>query len=77
MNKEIYINAFIESLQINQEIDVEKLKYRDYSWDSVAHMVLIATLEDAFNIQMETDDVIDFSSYEKGIEILSRYGIKL
>jgi len=75
MNKEIYINAFIESLQIDEDIDFEELKYRDYSWDSVAHMVLITVLEDVFDIQMDTDDVIDFSSYKKGIEILSKYGI--
>ena len=34
-------------------------------------MGLIAALEDAFGIMMDTDDIIDFSSYEKGIEILS------
>ena len=33
-------------------------------------MGLIACLEDAFDIMMDTDDIIDFSSYEKGIEIM-------
>jgi acyl carrier protein len=38
-------------------------------------MALIAELEDSFEISMEMDDIIDFSSYEKGIEILKKYDI--
>ena len=34
-------------------------------------------MEDVFDIEMDTDDIIDFSSYKKGYEILSKYGIKL
>jgi acyl carrier protein len=41
-------------------------------------MTLVANIEDAFDIMMETDDIIDFSSYEKGIDILKQhYGIEL
>jgi hypothetical protein len=35
-------------------------------------MTLVANLEDAFDIMMETDDIIDLSSYEKGKEILTK-----
>jgi acyl carrier protein len=42
-------------------------------WDSVGHMTLIANLEDSFDIMMDTDDIIDLSSYEKGKEILSTH----
>ena len=37
-----------------------------------------AALEDAFDIMMDTDDIIDLSSYEKGKEILSKadYGVQ-
>ena len=34
-------------------------------------MSFIAALEEAFDIMMDTDDIIDFSSFEKGMEILS------
>ena len=47
------------------------------AWDSVGHMALMAALEETFNIELETDDIIDFSSFEKGIEILKKYGINL
>ena len=70
-NLEIYNNAFIECLGVTED-QLAELKYQDVeSWDSVGHMGLMAELEDAFDIMMDTDDIIDFSSYEKGKEILS------
>ncbi len=38
-------------------------------------MTLVAALEDAFDIMMDTDDIIDLSSYEKGMEILKKYNV--
>ncbi len=76
-NLEKYNNAFIESFEITEE-QLKGLKYQDIpAWDSVGHMGLIAALEDAFDIMMDTDDIIDLSSYEKGLEILKKeeYGI--
>lgn len=72
-----YTNVFMETLQIDAE-KCKGLKYRDIElWDSVGHMSLISAIEDAFDIMMETDDIIDFSSYEKGLEILkNKYGIE-
>ena len=32
-------------------------------------------LEDGFKISLETDDIVDFSSYKKGMEILKKYKI--
>ena len=77
-NLEKYINAFVEGLEIDKELVKEGLEYQSIpQWDSVGHMGLIAAIEDAFDIMMDTDDIIDFSSYEKGIEILkSNYSIE-
>lgn len=77
-NLEKYNKAFIESFEINED-QLSGLKYQDIeAWDSVGHMGLIAALEDAFDIMMDTDDIIDFSSYEKGKEILAKdtYGVE-
>jgi len=76
-NLEKYRNAFAEALEIN-EGQVEGLEYQAIpEWDSVGHMSLIAAIEDVFDIMMDTDDIIDFSSYEVGKEILSKnYGIE-
>ena len=70
-NLEKYNQAFIECFQL------EGLEYQAIpTWDSVGHMGLIAALEDAFDIMMDTDDIIDLSSYEKGKEILAKYNVE-
>lgn len=76
-NLEKYVNAFVESLGVSAD-EVEDLEYQGIeAWDSVGHMSLIATLEDTFDIMMDTDDIIDFSSFKKGKEILAKpdYGV--
>ena len=56
----------------------ETLVYQSVpTWDSVGHMAMIAALEERFEIMMETDDVIDFSSYLKGLEILAKYNVAI
>lgn len=45
-------------------------------WDSVAHMGLVAEIEDQFDIMLDPDDIIGFSSYLKGIDILKKYNIE-
>ncbi len=76
-NKEKYDNAFMESLDVDAS-QLAGLSYQDVpSWDSVGHMGLISEIEDAFDIQFETDDIVDFSSYEKGIELLKKYSIEI
>ncbi|MCR4716185.1 MAG: acyl carrier protein [Lachnospiraceae bacterium] len=78
-NLEKYNNAFTETFEITED-KLANLKYQDIeAWDSVGHMSLIAALEDAFDIMIDTDDIIDFSSYEKGKEILAKeeYGVEI
>lgn len=71
-NLEKYNTAFIETLEVTEE-QLEGLEYQQIAnWDSVGHMELIAAIEDAFDIMMDTDDIIDLSSYEKGKEILTK-----
>lgn len=69
-NLEIYKQAFCEAFEITED-KLDGLKYQDIpSWDSVGHMNLIANLEAAFDLMMDTDDIIEFNSFEKGKEIL-------
>lgn len=76
-NKEKYNKAFMESFDV-EESQLASLAYQDVpAWDSVGHMGLISELEDAFDIQFETDDIVDFNSYEKGIELLKKYNIEI
>lgn len=76
-NPEKYINAFVEALEVTAT-DTPTLVYgQSKSWDSVGHMTLIAALEDAFDIMMEMDDIIDLSSFDKGKEILRKYDVEI
>jgi acyl carrier protein len=75
-NKEKYNQVFIESFSIDATQLNENFVYQCVpEWDSVGHMGMIAGLESAFDIMMETDDIIDFGSYTKGIELLAKYDI--
>jgi acyl carrier protein len=70
-----YNSVFIDSFGINDD-KLKDLKYQDITeWDSVGHMGLMGSLEEAFKIEMEIDDIIDFSSYKKGMDILLKYNI--
>lgn len=74
-NMEKYTQVFVEMFGKSAD-EVKNLHYQDIiEWDSVGHMTLMSTLEDTFDIMMETDDIIDFDSYEKGIEILKKYNV--
>ncbi len=76
-NLEKYNKAFCDSFEIDTD-KLQDLKYQGIDmWDSVGHMTLIANIEDAFDIMMDTDDIIDFSSYVKGLDILaSKYDVQ-
>lgn len=77
-NLEKYKNAFVEGLEIDIDQVTEDLEYQGIpEWDSVGHMGLVACIEDAFDIMMDTDDIIDLSSFVKGIEILKKYEIEI
>jgi acyl carrier protein len=71
-----YNNTFIELFSIS-EVDLRELAYQGIAaWDSIGHMQLISRIEDEFDVMFETNDIIDFSSYAKGIEILKKYNVE-
>lgn len=75
-NLEKYNLAFTELFNLADSSSLNNLTYQSIpNWDSVGHMELIARLEDDFKISIEMDDVIDFNSYAKGMELISKYGI--
>ncbi|AXB45889.1 acyl carrier protein [Amycolatopsis albispora] len=63
--------VFVEALQLEDGVDVENLKYRDIeAWDSVGHMALVAAIEDEFDVQFDTDQVIDMSSFKVAVDMV-------
>jgi acyl carrier protein len=76
-NEQKLREAFARGLNIPEAEVNENLQYASTpAWDSVAHMSLVASLDSTFEIMMDTDDVIDMSSYGKARQILGKYGIE-
>ena len=75
-NKQKYKDIFIKSLAMDSKKFSENIKYNEIAeWDSIGHMTLMSGLEEGFSITMDTDDIVDFSSFKKGIEILKKYSV--
>ena len=73
-----YSEIFKTALNISDDKLNENLKYNEIEeWDSIAHMTLVAALEEEYKITLETDDIIEFSSYKKGMEILKKYKVNI
>ena len=76
-NKEKYNKVFMDCFNVSEDQLNEKFVYQCIpAWDSVGHMGMIAGLEEAFDIMMEMDDIIDFSSYKKGFELIAKYEVE-
>jgi acyl carrier protein len=76
--KEKLDQAFRNAFELPAGEDVTSMAYRQHPrWDSVRHMRLIAQLESAFNIMLDTDDIIDMSSYQEAERIVTKYGVDL
>ena len=72
-----YSEIFKTALNIGDDKLNENLKYNEIEeWDSIGHMALVAALEEEFKISFETDDIVDFSSFKKGLEILGKHKIE-
>ncbi len=77
-NEQKLRSAFSQALGIPVDTDFSQLTYRGIKqWDSVAHMQLVAAIESAFDLMLETDEVIGMSSYAKACEIVGKYGVAI
>ena len=75
-NREKYDQIFIDSFSITPDQLNDGLVYQSVEqWDSIGHMGMVAALEEAFDIMLETDDIIDFGSYTIGIKIMLKYDV--
>jgi acyl carrier protein len=76
MNTEKLLTVFAEALNLSPSEITDELAYNSTpAWDSVAHMALVAEIDDQFDIMLETDDVLELSSFAKAKELLKKYDI--
>ena len=65
--------AFRVALELSPETEVETLAYGEHPhWDSVGHMALVAEIEDAYGVMLETADVVSLSSYAQAVDLIHR-----
>ena len=75
-NLEKYNKVFTESFSIKEDELTADLEYNTIpTWDSVGHMGMVAAIEDEFDVELDMDDIIEFSSYNVGKELLKKYDV--
>lgn len=75
--KETYESILMKTFMINKD-DVETASTKNVqAWDSVGKLSLVTELEEAFDIELETEDIIGFNSYQEGLAILRKHNIEL
>jgi acyl carrier protein len=64
---------FADSLGIPPGEVTDELRYAEIpQWDSVAHMALVAAIEEGFDLLLGAQDVIDLNSFATAKDIVSR-----
>jgi len=77
-NREKYDQIFKETFNLKDTDLNDALQYQSVKeWDSVGHMSLVSALEEAFDIMLEMDDIVDFGTYETGIATMRKYGVDI
>jgi len=72
------LTVFSEALALPADVDPTSLRYAETpGWDSLAHMELVSSLEDRFDVMFETDDILGMRDLAAAIEILGRLGADL
>jgi len=66
-----------KALILDRSAITDDLTYNSIpEWDSVAHMALIAELEAAYDVMLDTDDIVAMSTVGAIREILKKYDVE-
>ncbi|ANU09601.1 hypothetical protein BBH88_04450 [Planococcus antarcticus DSM 14505] len=75
-NIEKYRSAFIDALELEEDEAWGDLALGETrEWDSLGHMILISTIEDVFDVSLDSEWITEFNSYQSGMELLNRLGV--
>jgi len=66
-------DIFSENLGLKPSEVVDELRYGEIpQWDSIAHMALIAAIEETFDLMIDAEDVINMSSFAEAKLIVGK-----
>ena len=70
----IFCEVFsVEETALNNEFDNKSVE----GWDSVRQLSLTSSVEDEFDIMLDPEDILEFTSYDNAKVILAKYEIEL
>lgn len=70
----IFAEVFnVEVSALNADFDNKSVD----GWDSVHQLSLTSAVEDEFDIMLDGEDILGFTSYENAKEVLKKYGITI
>ena len=73
-----YNDIFCEIFSVDQDVlNDDFSKNTAENWDSILQLSLVTSIEDAFDVMFEPEDIMDFTSYKRGKEILMKNGIEI
>lgn len=71
-NKEQFDKIIMEVFETDT-VDETMTRENTPKWDSLLHLTLVTAIEDAFDIMMDTEDILELDSYAQGLQILDKY----
>lgn len=67
-------SSFRTAFNLSPDADIEAMQFsKSREWDSIAHLLLVATIEKEFDILLDTKDLLAMSSYPISKEIVTKY----
>ena len=64
---------FCDVFSIDEKDVIDELAYSSIpTWDSVAHMAMVAEVEETFDIMIDTDDIVDMRTFKISVGIVER-----
>lgn len=77
-NLKKYNEIFTEVFGVKPEaLDASFCKENVEAWDSVHQLNLVTLAEETFDVMLDPEDILGFTSYEAGKEILRRQDVEL
>jgi acyl carrier protein len=71
---QIFCEVFaVESSALNSEFNKDNVE----GWDSVRQLSLTSSVEDEFDIMLDAEDILEFTSYDNAKAVLEKYEIEL
>lgn len=75
-NLKKYQSVFVDIFNVPLEVLNDNFTFANTeNWDSITHMGLIADLETVFDVMLDTEEILNFGSYENGKKILQSKGV--